>query len=454
MLPSLRSRLCAIYFLEYLIRGAWQPVLALYTGTKFLNFSGFQQAWIFNAFAIAMITGMFFGGQLADRIISRRRFMALSHLISGLAVLALAYVKTFWPFFGFMLLHCFFYVPTMSVSNALVFAHVENPKRDFGIVRLWGSVGWIAAAWPLIFIPIDWAKVPAIGEPGGFISWLGVALKTLKTGPAMEAALADTYIVAAIASFALAILCLVGLPESEPPVKESESFAPWKAIQLLARPVVLVLFIATFLDSVIHNGYYFWTSQFFPTIGLPVNWIAPAMSIGQAMEVVTMIFLGRIIARLGWRNTLIVGVLAQAIRFGVYALGSTTTLPLVIAVNLIHGLAYACFFATVYIIVDQEFPKDIRASAQGLFNLMMFGLSQFVGSFLWGWLRGVFSTKQLVAGKVVDVINFQQIFLIPFALSLFTALFLAVFFRPHESGIETTPESPKRVSDTSAVAAE
>ena len=269
-----------MYFLEYLIRGAWQPVLGLYTGAKFLGFSGVQQAWIFNAFAIAMLTGMFFGGQLADRVVSRRRFMAFSHLIGGVAVLGLAYVRDFYPFLGLMLLHCFFYVPTMSVSNALVFAHVDDPKRDFGIVRLWGSVGWVAAAWPLIFIPVDWGQVPAMSDLGGFLPWLGTALKTLKTGPAMESALAGTFVVSAIASFALAILCLLGLPESEAPVRPGERFAPLEAIKLLARPVVLVLFIATFLDSVVHNGYYFWTSQFFPTIGLPVNWIAPAMSIG------------------------------------------------------------------------------------------------------------------------------------------------------------------------------
>lgn len=434
-----------MYFLEYLIRGAWQPVLGLYTGAKFLNFSGVEQAWIFNAFAIAMLTGMFFGGQLADRVVSRRRFMALSHLLGGVAVLGLAYARTFWPFFGCMLVHCFFYVPTMSVSNALVFAHVDDPKRDFGIVRLWGSVGWVAAAWPLIFIPVDWAHVPAMGELGGFIPWLGTALKTLKTGPAMESALAGTYVVSAVASFALATLCLVGLPESEPATDEGERFAPLEAIKLLRRPAVLVLFIATFLDSVVHNGYYFWTSQYFPTIGLPVNWIAPAMSIGQVMEVITMVFLGRIIARLGWRNTLILGVLAQTVRFGVYALGSSTTLPLVVGVNLIHGLAYACFFATVYILVDREFPTDIRASAQGLFNLMMFGISQFVGSFLWGWLRGVFATQELVGGKAVEVIHYDQLFLVPVGLSIGTALFLAFFFHPSESGVDVEPRAAEAV---------
>ena len=125
-----------------------------------------------------------------------------------------------------------------------------------------------------------------------------------------------------------------------------------------------------------------------------------------------------------------------------------------IAVNLIHGLAYACFFATVYILVDREFPTDIRASAQGLFNFMMFGFSQFVGSFLWGWLRGIYATKRMVAGKEVEVINFHQLFLVPVGLSIVTALFLAVFFRPRDSGIEPASPTSKPVADATPLAAE
>ena len=429
-MPSLRSRLCLMFFLEYLIRGAWQPLLGLYTGAEFLKFSGTQQAWVFNAFAIAALTGMFFGGQLADRVVSRRRFMALSHLLGGLAIFGLAYVKDFWPFFGLMLVHCFFYVPTMAVSNAIVFAHLDDPRRDFGAVRLWGSVGWIAAAWPLIFIPVDWARVPSMAELGGFVPWIGQALRTLKTGPALESALAGTFVVSGIAALALAALCWFGLPDSKAAPKSAEPFAPLAAFRLLARPVVLVLWIATFFDSLIHYGYYFWTSRYLPAIGLPKNWILPAMSIGQAMEVITMAFLGRIIARLGWRNTVILGVLAQAVRFAVYAASGPDSLPLVIAVNLVHGLAYACFFGAVYIFIDEQFPHDIRASAQGLFNLMQLGIAQFAANFLWGWLRGVYGTNSLVDGKAVEVIDYHRLFLIPLGLSLATAAYLAICFRP------------------------
>ncbi len=253
MIATGRPKLCVMFFLEYFIKGAWLPLLGLYMGGRYLKFSGFEQAWIFNAFAIASVTGLFFGGQLADRYLAQEKFLAVSHLIGGLAMLGLAYVKTFWPFFGLMLLHCFFYVPTLSVANAIAFAHVEDARKDFGAVRLWGSVGWVAAAWPLIFIPIDWARVPAMAGAGGFVPWLGSALSTLKTGPAMEAALTGTFLVSGIASLALAGFSLL-LPHTPPSARRGEPFAPFEAIKLLARPSVLVLFIVTFFDSLVHYG--------------------------------------------------------------------------------------------------------------------------------------------------------------------------------------------------------
>lgn len=426
MIATARSKLRLMFFLEYFIKGAWLPLLGLYMGSRYLNFSGFQQAWVFNAFAIASVTGMFLGGQLADRRVPLEKFLAVSNLVGGLAILGLAFVKSFWPFFGLMLAHCFFYVPTLSVANAVAFAHLEDDRREFGTLRLWGSVGWVTAAWPLIFIPIDWARVPNMDQAGGFLAWLGAALSTTKTGPAMEAALTGTFLVSGAASLLMAGFSLA-LPHTPPAKTQRGSFAPFEAIKLLARPSLLVLFLVTFFDSIVHYGYYFWTSRFLQSIGLPENWIAPAMSIGQVMEAVAMAMLGFFIKKLGWRKTLILGVLSQAVRFGVYAMGDRDLLWAVILVNVVHGFAYACFFATVYIYVDENCPKDLRSSAQSLFNLMILGISSFAANFLWGWLGDVFATS----AKVID---YHRLFLVPFGLSLVSAALLAVFFKPPTDG--------------------
>ncbi len=149
----------------------------------------------------------------------------------------------------------------------------------------------------------------------------------------------------------------------------------------------------TFFDSLVHWCYFVWTSSFLPKLGLPENWIQPAMSIGQIAEIFTMAWLGYFLKRLGWRRTMIIGILGHVVRFGIYSLGyyyqGNLWLWIVIFSNVVHGFAYAFFFATVYIFVDETFPKDIRTSAQSLFNLLILGLGPLLGGFLWPWLGDV-----------------------------------------------------------------
>src|SRR5262245_51091147 len=236
MNSAIRTKLAVMMFLEYVIYGAWLPLLGLYIGEKYLKFTDAQQGWVFNAFAIASITGMFFGGQLVDRYFAQEKFLAFSHLIGGLAMLGLIFQTNYWPFFGLMLLHCFFFVPTMSVTNVIAFANVQDARKDFGFIRVWGTIGWIAVAWPFVFILIDWAKVPSMEQAGGFGSWIGTALGTLKTGEAMRQALTSTFAISGIASLVLAAFSLT-LPHTPPP-KSATTFAPIEAFKLLKVPAI------------------------------------------------------------------------------------------------------------------------------------------------------------------------------------------------------------------------
>jgi Nucleoside H+ symporter len=322
-----------------------------------------------------------------------------------------------------MMLHCFFFVPTMSVTNAIVFANIKDAQKDFGAIRVWGTIGWIAASWPFIFIPIDWQKVPSLDQAGGFVSWFGTALGTLKEGPAMASALASTFTVAGIASLVLAAFCLT-LPHTPPTKGKGESFAPFEAFKILRVPSILILFIVTSIDSLVHYTYFFWSSKFLPDIGLAQNWIAPAMSIGQIAEIATMAFLGLVLKKLGWRTTMILGILGHVVRFGVYSIGTKDLLWLVIASNVVHGFCYAFFFATVYIYVDENFPKDVRTSAQSLFNLLILGFGPFASNFLSGFLLNVFTKG--------NEIEYHQVFLVPLGMGLLAAAVLAIFFHPEK----------------------
>ena len=99
---------------------------------------------------------MFFSNQFADRNFAAERFLAFSHLIGGLAMISLLWIQSFWPFFFAMLVHCLLYVPTISITNSIAFAHMKDAQKEFGIVRMGGTIGWIMAAWPFTFIFVDW----------------------------------------------------------------------------------------------------------------------------------------------------------------------------------------------------------------------------------------------------------------------------------------------------------
>jgi nucleoside transporter len=394
MSSAIRIKLIVMMFLEYVIWGAWLPLLNNYMGPDHLDFKWWQSALINDAFAIMALTAIFFGGQLADRYFSQEKFLAFSLLVSGISLLLMTFTHDFWPLFGLMLLYSFFYVPTLSVTNAVAFANLKDAQNEFGLVRVGGTLGWIAAAWPFLFLPIT-----------------------------------NLFTVAGIVALLMAAYCLL-LPSTPPAKQEGAAFAPLQALKLLSVPTILILFIVTFIDSLVHNCYFLEAGLFYKQLGLPENWVSAAQSISQVAEIATMAFLGYFLKRLGWRTVMIIGILGHVVRFAIYALGGyfggQMWLGLIVLSNVLHGFAYAFFFATVYIFVDENFPKDVRASAQSLFNLLILGLGPFVGGFLWKGIEATLTSTE--GGKTT--IAFTMLFIVPLALGLVSTAVLAIFFHP------------------------
>jgi len=397
MNKAIHFKLFLMMVLELLIWGAWLPLINGYM--QFLQFDDWKRTWVNNGFAVASITAMFFSNQFADRNFAAEKFMAASHLIGGVAILAMFWVKDFWPFFALMLVHSLFYVPTISIANSIAFAHIKDPQKEFGIIRMGGTVGWIAAAWPLFFL---------LGS---------------KQGIAAQEAKAWIFILAGIVSFVLAAFSLT-LPHT-PPKRATEGvqkLAWLEALSMLKEPFILVLFLVTFIDATIHMGYFIMTGGFLENgVKLEPKWIMPAMSIGQIAEIGTMAVLGIVLKRFGWKKTMIFGILGHAARFAVYAFFPQYP-TLIIFVQILHGICYAFFFATVYIFVDEFFPKDARSSAQGLFNFLILGAGPFVAGIIWPQLEGRFKTG--------DVVDYQKLFLIPTGMAVIAALLLLVAFNP------------------------
>jgi nucleoside transporter len=383
--------------LQIAIWGAWQPKLFPYMAM--LGFTPGQQGLVGMSWGIAAVVGIFFSNQFADRRFAAERFLAASHAIGSACLLGTAFSTTFAPFFLFYLGYSLVYVPTLSVANSLAFANLANPARQFGSVRMGGTIGWIVASWPFTL---------------------------LLSADATAGEVRSIFIVGAIISFAMALYALT-LPHTPPRHGGGLDRLAWRrALAQLRTPFIGVLFLVTFIDAVVHNGYFVMADAFLTQrVGIAGNLSMVVLSLGQIAEILTMLVLGVALAKLGWRTTMIIGILGHAARFLVFAL-APDSVPTIVAVQLLHGICYAFFFATVYIFVDEAFPEDIRASAQGLFNLLILGAGMVVASFLFPWLMNTF-TVDTPTGPATD---FSTVFLVPAGLALLGAVLLGTVFHP------------------------
>ncbi|MDP3494329.1 MAG: MFS transporter [Hyphomonadaceae bacterium] len=398
----IQTRLFLMMLLQLAIWGAYMPKLFPYMGQ--LGFEAWQQSLVGSAWGIAAILGIFFSNQFADRNFSAERFLAVSNVIGGVALLGCAYFTDFWSFFGAYLVFSLVYVPSMSVANAIAFASLRDPAKQFGTIRMGGTIGWILVSWPFVF------------------------LLSADAGPDQVRLI---FVVAAIVSFAFAAYSLT-LPHTPPKrdAADSDPLAWRKAIKLLGIPSIAVLFVVTFIDSIVHNGYFVMADGFLTNrVGIDANLSMIVLSIGQVAEIVTMFILGAVLIKLGWKATMIVGILGHAARFLAFAF-FPDSVPTIIAVQLLHGICYAFFFATVYIFVDAAFPKDVRSSAQGLFNLLILGIGNVAASFLFPALMAQFTVGGVEPGTTA--VDYRTLFMVPAGMAVVAVLLLALFFKPTE----------------------
>jgi MFS family permease len=227
-----------------------------------------------------------------------------------------------------------------------------------------------------------------------------------------------------LAAFSLA------LPHTPPrPVKSGENQLAWlEAMKLLRHPFLLVLFVVTFIDATVHDGFFFFAFTYLEKVGVPSNWIQPAMSVGQIAEIATMAFLGLVLKNLGWRYTMVLGILGHAARFAVFAFFPDPYAA--VTVNVLHGICYAFFFATLYIFVDEVFPKDARTSAQGLFNFLILGMGPIASRFVWRTLQDLYTVEVPMGASVIKEVQYNRLLLFPAGAAIVAAVLLLLFFHP------------------------
>lgn len=408
MAASVRWRLSVMMFLQFAIWGAWAPVLGPHLTN--LKFSGEQTGFIFGLLPLASIFAPMIFGQIADRYLPTQWILGVLHLLGGVFLWRLASVTEYQPFMLNMLLFSICYAPTLVLTNSLAFANIGNAEKEFGSIRVLGTIGWIAAGLTL-----------------------GVLMHRIPGATFAEALRLGAYCSIALGLFSFA------LPHT-PPKKEGTN--PWaflEAFSLLKDRNFLIFILISFVVATELQFYYIPTGDFLQYLGVKGDNVSTVMTLGQIAEIFVMaLMLPAVLPRVGLRKALVLGIIAWPIRYAIFALGATVGASmqwLVIASLTLHGFCYVFFFTVGYIYVDQVAPPHIRASAQSLIGIVTNGIGLYVGSFLTG--------KVLDHYKVNGVENWQGVFLIPCVLTVLCALVFPFLFRDRRAGTpnETLPEA-------------
>ncbi|KPL08718.1 hypothetical protein AMJ85_08100, partial [candidate division BRC1 bacterium SM23_51] len=305
----------------------------------------------------------------------------------------------FWSLAAVMFIYAVIYGPTLPLTNSISFSHLTNIEKQFGGIRVWGTIGWIAAGWALT----------------GWWGFVG------------EVRPSDCLLLAAVFSLLMGIFSFF-LPHTPPKREGVEALAFVKAFRMLRDPNFLIFMAISFIVITELYFYYILTAPFLKdSVGITEGNIPLWMTTAQIGEIITMaILLPLILPKLGVRICLALGVIAWPIRYAVFAVGHPSWL--VIASLPLHGFCYVFFFVVGQIYVDNVAPKDIRASAQSLWAVFVLGLGAIVGGFFAGWTRDIF-TKE-AAEQVIT--NWRYVFLVPMVVTILCALAFLIFFREPE----------------------
>lgn len=406
MKKFIKARLSAMMFLEFFIWGAWYTAIAVYMSE---NGMGDLTHWPFTVNPIAAIFAPFFVGLIADRYFATEKVLGTLHILGGVIMfLTPLAVESPLVFILMLLAYNLCYMPTMSLANTLSFHNITDQEKEFPVIRVFGTIGWIVAGLTVSFVLVSFVSGDVVPEATALPLYL-----------------------AAAASIALGLYSFT-LPNTPPPAKGDavsiRSIVGVDAIKHLGSKSFYIFLGSSLLISIPLAAYYNFTQIFLGATGFEN--IAATQTIGQVSEVVFMLLMPFFFVRLGVKWMLGIGMAAWFARYALFAMGAPDSVTWMIMGGIaLHGICYDFFFVTGQIYVDLKSNDKIRGQAQGLIVLITYGVGMLIGAQLAGMTYNMFLGEQ----AALSLDQWYQFWWVPAIFAAVVMIFFMLTFNDKEA---------------------
>lgn len=400
MNTKVKVQLSFMMFLEFFIWGGWFVTLGSFLSNN-LGAIDSESAMAYATQSWGAIIAPFVIGLIADKYFNAEKILGVLHLI-GAGLMYLMYTSDdFATFYPYILAYMIAYMPTLALVNSVAFNQMKNPSKEFPLIRVFGTIGWILAGW-IISLVFKWDAYESI----------------------QEGMLSNTFLMVGIASVLLGVFSFT-LPKTPPKITNGEKVTIKEmlgldALKLLKDKNYFIFFISSVLICIPLAFYYQNISLFLTESAVEDSTFWASM--GQLSEVLFMLLLPIFFKKYGFKKTILVGMLAWTVRYILFAYGNSGDLFFTIVIGIaLHGICYDFFFVSGQIYTDSKAGEKIKSAAQGLITLATYGVGMLIGF----WVAGKIGDHFLIENGAHA---WNKIWLFPalFALGVFM-FFLALF---------------------------
>lgn len=401
MKSSIRFQLSFMMFLNFFIWGGWFVTLGTFL-TNNLHTTGSQNARVFSTQSWGAIIAPFIIGLIADRYINAEKILGGLHIIGGILLYLMFQSDDISVFYPYVLVYMILYMPTLALVNSVSFNQMGDPEKEFSSIRVFGTIGWIVAGLLISFL-FHWDTEEN----------------------ATRGLLKNTFLMCSIASFVLGLFSFT-LPKTPPTKRAGEKVSMGQiigldALQLLKDRNFAIFFISSILICIPLAFYYQIAHPFLSNIG--VENPTGKMTIGQISEVLFLLLLPVFFSRFGFKKTILVGMLAWALRYALFAYGNAGERSYMLLIGIaLHGVCYDFFFVSGYIYTNSKAGARYKSAAQGLITLATYGVGMLIGF----EIAGMITDKYRISEKVFD---YKMIWLIPSGIAAVVFILFSLFFK-------------------------